>query len=59
MNNDKKNFVLYDFAFIFLEIFIKKLKKIISRNIEDIYETWFFTSGETQIYPNLAVCHMQ
>ena len=24
--------------------------------MENIHENWFFTSGETQIYPNLAVC---
>ena len=25
--------------------------------MEDIYDTWFFAYGETQIYPNLALCH--
>ena len=55
----KKIFVFYDFAFIFPKIAIKKLKKINSCITEDIYETWFFTCGETQIYPNLAMCHKQ
>ena len=51
----KKIFVFYDFAFIFPKIAIKKLKRKNSCITEDIYETWFFTCGETQIYPNLAV----